>query len=65
MSTQTLTEQLSLRISTEHRAYLRGQVEAMRRGIPPVQVTEADVVRILIARAIQAEWEHSPDRRKA
>jgi hypothetical protein len=54
MSTPTLTEQLSLRLSPDHRAYLRGQVEEMKRGIPPVQVSEADVIRILIERAIAA-----------
>jgi hypothetical protein len=58
---QPLTEQLSLRLSIGQRDYLRREMARLRREIPPVQVSEADVVRMLIDGAVQREWALSQD----
>jgi hypothetical protein len=55
MSNNTLTEQLSLRLTGKQRKYLRGQASELMRGNPPIRVTESDVLRVLIERAIRAD----------
>jgi hypothetical protein len=53
MSTTTLTEQLSLRLTPGQREYLRDQATTLMGGNPPIRVTESDIMRVLINRAIQ------------
>lgn len=45
------TEQMSLRVSKEQRAYIKEQLDAVRSGGPVGSVKEADIVRAIIERA--------------
>jgi hypothetical protein len=43
-----LTEQLSLRLSIEQREYIKKMAHTLSGGVPPLKLTEADVIRIII-----------------
>lgn len=51
-----LSQQLSLRLSPQHRQMVRDKMEELRNMSPtPIRVTEADAIRTIIEQASSAQ----------